>query len=107
MLRLKGALSPARRRLLERMQALNFGRIHNLAIRNGEPLFIPSTRVERDVKLGCPQGPRSELGIEDFTLKQEVVALFSSMEELGDGTIEHLEIKHGLPFLMRIVEGVA
>jgi hypothetical protein len=41
------------------------------------------------------------------TLKQEVLSLFEHLTRMGDGTIRHLEIKHGLPFLIRIEERAA
>jgi hypothetical protein len=43
----KSSLTPARRRLVERLQQLNFGRIEGLLVRGGEPVFGPSTRIER------------------------------------------------------------
>jgi hypothetical protein len=38
---------------------------------------------------------------------QEVLSLFEHLTRMGDGTIRHLEIKHGLPFLIRIEERAA
>lgn len=37
----KASLTPARRRLLELMQEINFGRIEGLAVRGGEPVLDP------------------------------------------------------------------
>lgn len=37
----------------------------------------------------------------------EVLSLFEHLTRMGDGTIRHLEIKHGLPFLIRIEERAA
>ena len=37
--RTKQSLSPARRRLVELMQEVNFGRIEGLHVRDGEPIL--------------------------------------------------------------------
>ena len=47
----KAGLSATRRKLLERMQRTNFGRLE-LRIQGGEPVFEPPPRVIQDVKLG-------------------------------------------------------
>src|SRR5262245_59935470 len=54
------ALSRPRRRLVELMQNLNFGRIEVLVIRNGNPILDPLPRVVREVKFGGDNGPRPE-----------------------------------------------
>src|SRR4051812_34989572 len=92
----KGSLSSGRRRLVEVMQLLNFGRIEGLAIKGGEPMFDPAPRIIRDVKLGGANGPRLESGIADFVLKDSVVELFNHLTRIGDGTLESLEIKGGV-----------
>ena len=94
----KGTLSPARRRLLEMMQKLDFGRIEDLSIRCGEPIFAPAPRVVRHIKLGSENAPRPELNCPDFALKRQVVELFDHFVQLGNGSIEALEVQHGLPF---------
>jgi hypothetical protein len=40
----------------------------------------------------------------DFALKQQVVELFAFFDELQNGIIDVLEIKHGLPFRMIVTE---
>jgi len=100
----KQSLSGPRRGLLTLMQGLNFGRIEGLVVRSGEPVLDPAPRVVREVKFGAENGPRSELGAKDFTLKSQVVELFEHFDRLGDGTLERLEVKHGLPFRMIVEE---
>ena len=46
----KEALSPARKRLIELMQEINYGRIEELQIRDGEPVFNPPPTVLRQPK---------------------------------------------------------
>ena len=100
----KASLSPSRRLLLKLMQGLNFGRIEGLVVRNGEPVFDPAPRIVREVKFGAENGPRPELGAGDFALKAQVVELFDHFDRLGNGTLERLEVKHGIPFHMTVEE---
>jgi hypothetical protein len=76
----KTSLNRHQQKLIELMQQINFGRISNIPVVGGNP---------------------------EFTLKQEVLSLFEHLTRMGDGTIRHLEIKHGLPFLIRIEERAA
>lgn len=103
----KAMLSPARRRLLELFQQVNFGRLESLTLRNCEPVIDPRPVVVREHKFGGENGPRSELATDDFLLKQQVVELFAFFDQVRDGVIEVLEIKHGLPFRMIVREVVA
>jgi hypothetical protein len=102
----KLSLSPQRRKLLELMQDLHFGRIDGLAVRGGEPQFDPAPRVIRQIKFGGENGPRGERGVIDFALKAEVIELFGHFDRVRDGTVEALEIQRGLPFRMTVYEVV-
>jgi hypothetical protein len=103
----KHDLSARRAGLLELMQSINFGRIEGLAVLNGDPVLDPPPRVIREVKFGGENGPRPEIDAGNFLLKTQVVELFQHFDRLGDGTIEVLEIKHGLPFRMLVAEAAA
>ena len=94
----KRALSPARRHLVELMQRLNFGRIEALRICGGEPVLNPSPTVIREYKFCAENGPRPEAGRPDCRLKNQVCALMQLLDDLGNGVIEVLTVKHGLPF---------
>ncbi|MBM3983855.1 MAG: hypothetical protein FJ304_27025 [Planctomycetes bacterium] len=100
----KSSLSPARRRLLELMQSINFGRIENMEVRGGDPVFDPLPHVVREIKLGADDKPRPEVALADFCLKAQVVDLWNRLDQLGTGTVELLEVKHGLPFQIVIPE---
>jgi hypothetical protein len=103
----KHDLSARRAGLLELMQSINFGRIEGLAVLDGEPVLDPPPRVIREVKFGGENGPRPEAAAADFPLKSQLVELFAHFDEIGDGTIDVLEIKHGLPFRMLVAEAAA
>jgi hypothetical protein len=100
----KALLSPARRRLLEVFQQINFGRLESLTVRDGDPVFDPHPVIVREHKFGGENGPRPELQIADFLLKQQVVELFTFFDQRQNGVIDVLEIKHGLPFRMIVTE---
>ena len=102
----KASLSTQQKRLLELMQEVNFGRIKKLAVHKGEPVFNPSPHVIRDIKIGGENSPRRELEANDFVLKKEVIEFFAQINQLGNGTVEQIKIKHGLPFQMSIEEKV-
>lgn len=101
----KSSLSTPQKRLLETMQKMNYGRIEGLAIRGGEPAFTPAPRVVKDVKLGASDnGPRPELNSTEFALKREHIELFENLRQIGEGTIQCIEVKAGLPFRLSTVE---
>jgi len=102
----KQSLTPAQARLLSLMQEMNFGRIEGLAVVDGNPVFDPPPRIVRQVKFCSENGPRREKNLNDFHLKEQVVELFDAIARMGSGTVESIEVKHGLPFLMNLEEAV-
>ena len=87
----KSDLSLSRRRLVELMQDINFGRIEGLHICGGEPVLDASPRVVREIKIGGDNGPRAERAANDFLLKDQVVELLEHLSRLRNTTIEVLE----------------
>lgn len=104
---LKRDLSTSQIVLVRLMEKINFGRIERLIVRNGEPQLEPRPTIIREIKLAGENGPRPELDAGDFLLKQQVVELFAHFDELQDGVIDVLEIRHGLPFRMIVTEEAA
>lgn len=103
----KQSLSPARRRLLQLMQRTHFGRIRGLKVKGGEPDFSRPIELTRTVKMAGQNGAHPAVGLKDFVLKQEVRELFAHFDRIGDGVVEKIEIKHGLPFSLEVSETVA
>jgi len=93
-------LSPARQRLVRLFQTINFGRLEELEIRGGDPVFSPAPRVFLELKLDVNDRPRPEAQLERFELREQVQRLFRQIEDLGDGSVEVVEVRHGLPFRM-------
>lgn len=95
-------LSEGRRRLLRLMRELHFGSIEGLEIRGGEPVFDPAPRVVREIKFGGENEPRTDAATRQLAAKAQVTELLDSLTAIGNGTIGHLEVKHGIPFRMRL-----
>ncbi|MCC6366326.1 MAG: hypothetical protein IT165_22645 [Bryobacterales bacterium] len=95
-------LSPAKQKLLRLFQAINFGRIEELEIRDGEPQFNPVPRVFVELKLDVDDSPRTESRLDRFRLRSQVERFFTQIGRLNQGTVEMIEVRHGLPFRMVI-----
>ena len=93
----KRGLTGSRKRLVELMQDVYFGRIEHLVVRNGEPVFEPSPRIVREIKIGGQNALDADGRGSDFLLKSQVRQFFLELLRLGDAIIEGIEIKHGLP----------
>ena len=98
----KSALSPARRRLVELMQEINFGRIKGLPVRAGEPVFSSSVCIEEKIVFGKVNAPNVARTKSDFALTKEVVELFRLFDRKQELSIERLEIQDGLPRRMTV-----
>ena len=84
------------------MQRLNFGRIEDLIIRGGEPVFDPAPKVIQKVKIGGENGPRPEVTCEDFLLKKQTIELLETITDRREGKVLAIDVKHGLPFAVEI-----
>jgi len=102
----KRSLSAPRRRLLELMQEVNYGRIEGLEVRDGEPVFEPPPSVIRLYLFGKDNGPNTARESDDFTLKKKVVELFDVFSRERSLSIKELMIDNGLPVRMTVA-GVA
>ena len=78
-------LTPAQKRLVRLLQRLNFGRLENLVVVGGEPVFRPPPRTVHAIKIGGTNGPRAEAAIEDFPLTAPVQEMLQRIDELGNG----------------------
>jgi hypothetical protein len=105
--RTRRQLSLPRQRLLQVMQTYGFCRLRQLKVRAGEPILDESVVVIHDLKIGGSNGPRPERSLGDFVLKDEHLELFGLLDEIGDGEIEELEVKFGLPCRMFVKRRLA
>jgi hypothetical protein len=90
-------LSPPRQALLRLCQAINFGTIEELQVKNSEPALDPAPVTLKDVKLDADEPPRSELGLADFILGIEVLRLMRLLDEMKCGTLRRVEVRAGIP----------
>lgn len=98
----KSSLAPAQRRTVRIIEALGFGVIERLSIREGVPCYDPDPRIVQAIKLDSEPERPSDRSSPDLTLKKEFETLFDQLKQLRDGTVD-IEIRHGVPFRL-IVE---
>ena len=102
-------LSAPRQSLVRLLQSVNFGFIDGLEVRSGEPVFNPAPAVFVEVKLDTGNQPRPEMDLTDFELGNEVNRLMEELDELGDGHIERIDVRYGIPrraLIERPIQGV-
>ena len=101
-------LSPTRQNLVRLCQQINFGHLHDLVVRDYEPVLTdPPPRVLADVRLDVDEQARPEAVLGDFLLCAEFCRLLTGLDHLGSGTIPSIEIRAGVPrrmILQRPVE---
>ena len=98
----KQMLSEPWKRLVEMMQALNFGRVVFFVLA-GQPDFTRPVRVVRTVRVaGKNNGARPEVRSADFELRKEVMTLLDHVAQAPDGAQVTVKVEHGLPVLVEI-----
>src|SRR5260370_40596717 len=95
--RLLSHISAFRQQLVRRSQAINFGYIERLEVKNSEPIFKPETLVHVEIKLDVDDCGRSEVGLADFALPDEICRLMARLDEIQNGVIEKIEVRAGIP----------
>ena len=100
--RTKKLLSPARQQLVELMQEVNFGRIEDLEVRDGEPVVATGPRIVRDIVFGKDNAPHRARRWGDFTLKEQVIEMFDVFDQERSLRVERLVVQNGLPVRMTV-----
>jgi len=90
-------LSGPRQALVRLLQSINFGYIEGLEVRGCEPMFNPAPTVIVEVKLDAGNDPRLEAVLDDFDLRAELLRLMEQLNSLGDGTIDRIDVRFGVP----------
>src|SRR5688500_16388213 len=80
-------LTPARQRLVDLLARVHFGRVLDLHVRRGEPLFDPPPRVIRTVKLSGTSHPRSTSVPRAAAGGHELRDLMRLLDRTSDGVI--------------------
>jgi len=102
----KSALSPAWVHVLELMQKINFGRLQDILIRNGEPDLARGVLAVRTIKLDGDNDARRETAIKDYQLRSETVGLIRHLVAMESGLVKKVEIRHGLPVLIEVEQQI-
>ncbi len=89
-------LSAPKQALVRLCQRINYGRIEDLELRRGEPVFNPAPQVFLDVRLDTEDAARPEQRLSDFALPEEICRLMVRLDEIGDGTIARIEVRAGI-----------
>lgn len=97
-------LSPARARLVQLMHDLGYGRIADLPVRDGEPVFDPPPVVKRIYQFGKEAGSRTAVDGQNLVLKRKVQDLLEVMDRERSLHIEELKIEDGLPVAMIVMK---
>jgi len=90
-------LSAPRQDLVRLCQAINYGQIHHLEIRDGNPVLSPPPLVLIEVKLDSDEVPRPEVDLSDFEICNEVRRLMGQLQALTTGVIERIDVRAGIP----------
>lgn len=90
--------------LIALVRRVGFGAIHGLRVVGGQPVLDPFPRVVQESKFGAEFRPAKTRPVEP--LSDEDRQLLAALAAIGDGVIESIEVRHGLPFRMsRVLEG--
>ena len=100
----RAALTPARGRLVELMQEINYGRLEGLEVRDCEPVLDPPPRVVRQIVFGKDNGPNVRRAAAGFTIKKKVSELFEVFDRARSFLILELVIDNGLPVRMAVAD---
>jgi hypothetical protein len=93
----KSSLIPVQRQVVEIIEALGFGSIEQLCIRDGLPCYEPRPRIVQSVKLESEPERKTDDGRAEVALKKEFENLFDRLSRLREGVVD-VEVRHGLPF---------
>jgi hypothetical protein len=81
------------------MHHKQFGRFEELRVHNGDPVFDPPPRLIKVKRIGSVEEPTASVS-DDWLLKESIVDLLREFALLGNGTVERLEFRRGLPCLL-------
>ncbi len=106
-------LSAQRQRLVSQMSQMGFGRIEGLRVHQRQPLVVPgaclSAGAAADAGVSARPGAAAwsapQFRAADFVLKRSVVELMKVLDTVGDGVVDRIELRFGLPVYVRVDGG--
>lgn len=99
-------LSGARQALVRLCQAIDYGYIQALRVRDSEPVLDPPPSAFKTVNLDSDESARKEADLADFELRDEFSRLFCQLDQIQNGTVHHVQIHRGLPIRIVIEAGL-
>ena len=94
-------LCESERELVELLHELRFGRIEDLPIRDGKPVFNPPPRVIATLSMTADVC-REETHGRDFAIKRPIVMLLLRLRQIQNGKILVIHVRHGLPITVHV-----
>lgn len=96
-------LTVSQQKLVLLFKKTQWGTIHNLAFKNGEPIFRPPPKVKRIIRLNSSYNNKHNT-YGNYELKQPLVSFFDYLNQQQNGCITFIEIQDGLPVQMNVEE---
>jgi hypothetical protein len=93
-------ISQPKEQLFNLIASTRFGRIENLRISDGEPIFNPELRISRHFKPGN-HGPTTS------QITRQHYKLIDIIDWIGSGQIQQIEIKDGVPLTVQFREDLS
>ena len=106
-------LSTQRQRLVSQMSQMGFGRIEGLRVHQRQPLVVLAAGLSAGSPAGAGAAARHgaaawsahQFRAADFVLKRSVVELMKVLDTVGDGVVDRIELRFGLPVYVRVDGG--
>ena len=92
----RSSLDPGQRLTVEIIEALGFGVIERLLVRDGLPCYESEPRIVQTIKLASEPERQPDRSFADLTLKKEFESLFDQLARLRDGVVD-IEVRHSAP----------
>jgi hypothetical protein len=92
-----GMRSTARRELIKLLRDINFGRIEDLIVRQGQPVLSPPPRIVLTLRFGSDKGADGLPTLEELAVRPAVQELLLLLSRMGDGRLHRVEVRAGSP----------
>ena len=77
-----------------------FGSIRDFRLSDGQPVVDDETKISVEYKLSGLDSPQEVLNGDKLLSKPQVRAMLARFRQVGNGTVECLDVRDGLPFKM-------
>lgn len=88
------------RELVKLIQETRFGSIRNFRLSDGKPVINNDTDICVEYKLSGIESREEVMDIKTLINKPQVQTMFARFRQVGNGIVECLDVRDGLPFKM-------